>query len=129
MKNTALLLLSFVLCTSCSYVTPAKKVDCCEQKAACCHDQMCCLPRYAHAAGVDPKAFTPETPSYASAEDLQPPPGSVTGKPSWLSRLNPYPWLTEEREAAAAKRRRENPQESASKEEENESFWGRLWPF
>jgi len=131
MKNASslLLLLSFVLCSSCSYLFPSKKVDCCEKKAACCHGQMCCLPRYAKAAGVEPKAFTPEAPNYASAEDLQPPPGSTIDKPSWLSRFNPYPWLTEDREAAATKKKQEKPQESANKEEKNESFWGRLWPF
>lgn len=117
-----------VLSSSCSYITPAKKVDCCEKKAACCHGQMCCLPRYAKEAGVEPKAFTPEAPNYASAADLEPPPGAVVDKPKWYSRFNPYPWLTEEREAEAAKKRRENPQEAASKEAE-ESFWGRLWPF
>lgn len=130
MKNVSswLLLLLFTLCSACSYIIPPKKVACCEQKAACCHGQMCCLPRYAKAAGVEPKAFTPETPSYASAEDLQPPEGATVDKPGWLSRLNPYPWLTEEREAEAAKKRRENPQETSSKEEE-EGFLGSLWPF
>jgi hypothetical protein len=130
MKNapSLLLFLLFVLCSSCSYVTPAKKVACCEEKAACCYDQMCCLPRYAKAAGVEPKAFTPETPSYASAEDLQPPPGSTVDKPTWLSRFNPYPWLSEERAASSSSKGQDKPKESASTEED-ESFWGRLWPF
>jgi hypothetical protein len=131
MKNVPPLLLLFVLCSSCSYILPPKKVECCEQKAACCYDQMCCLPRYAKAAGVEPKAFTPETPSYASAEDLQPPPGAKVDKPGWLSRLNPYPWLTEEQEAAAAKKGQEKSQEAPSEpsEDEKQSFWSRLWPF
>lgn len=132
MKNVSslLLLLLFVLSSACSYITPPKKVECCEQKAACCYGQMCCLPRYATAAGVEPKAFTPETPSYASAEDLQPPPGAMVDKPGWLSRFNPYPWLTEEREAAAAKKRQEQSQETSSKDtDEEQSFWSRLWPF
>lgn len=133
MKNALSLLVSlvFMLCSSCSYIFPSKKVACCEQKAACCYGQMCCLPRYAKAAGVEPKAFTPEVPSYASAEDLQPPPGSTTDKPSWLSRFNPYPWLSEERAAsspAKSKKEEEKPQESANKDEGG-SFWGRLWPF
>ena len=91
---------------------------------------MCCLPRYAAAAGVQPKAFTPETPSYASAEDLQPPPGATVNKSTWLSRLNPYPWLTEEKAASSSSKPKEQDKtkESASTEE-NESFWGRLWPF
>jgi hypothetical protein len=130
MKNSSSLLLSlvFVLCSSCSYIFPPKKVACCEQKAACCHGQMCCLPRYAKAAGVEPKAFTPETQNYASAEDLQPPPGSTVNKPSWFSRFNPYPWLSEESAPPPPAKGQEKPQESASKQEE-ESFWGRLWPF
>gem|GEM_PF-4926791 len=137
MKNVSswLLLLVFALCSSCSYIFPPKKVECCEEKAACCYGQMCCLPRYAKAAGVEPKAFTPETQSYASAEDLQPPPGSRVDKPSWLSRFNPYPWLTEEREereAAAAKKRQEKSQATSSQDkdkDEEQSFWSRLWPF
>lgn len=130
MKNmlSLLLALMFVWCSACSYITPPKKVECCEQKAACCYDQMCCLPRYASAAGVQPKAFTPETPSYASAEDLQPPPGATVDKPTWLSRLNPYPWLAEEKAASSSSKGQEKPQESVSKDE-GESFWGRLWPF
>jgi hypothetical protein len=131
MKNVFLLLFVAlcVLSSSCSYIMPPKKVACCEQKAACCYDQMCCLPRYAKAAGVEPKAFTPESPNYASAEDLVPPPGSVVEKPKWYSRFNPYPWLTEERAEAAAKKKLENPQEASKNEETKESFWGRLWPF
>jgi hypothetical protein len=81
------------------------------------------------AAGVQPKAFTPETQSYASAEDLQPPPGATVDKPGWFSRFNPYPWVSEEKTApSSAKKGEEKPQESASKQEES-SFWGRLWPF
>ena len=128
MKNPPLLFVVLMLCSSCSYISPPKKVECCEHKAACCYDQMCCLPRYAMAAGAQPKAFTPETQSYASADDLQPPSGATVDKPSWLSRFNPYPWMAEERAASSSSKGQEKPKESASKEEDK-GFWGRLWPF
>jgi len=42
---------------------------------------MCCLPRYAQAAGVEMKPFTTNIPVYGVAreQDLEPPPGAVDG--------------------------------------------------
>src|SRR5262245_55897265 len=87
-----LLLLSLLLAGACSYIFPPRKVDCCENKAACCFDQLCCLPRYAVAAGKEPKPFTTNIPTYGTArlEDLEPPPGEVVVKKGWLSRWLPF---------------------------------------
>src|SRR4249920_2377323 len=75
---------------ACSYFFPPRTVQCCENKAACCFDQMCCLPRYAKAAGVEPKMFTPEVPVYSSAESLEPFPGQTINKTRWFDRFNPF---------------------------------------
>jgi hypothetical protein len=101
-------------------------VECCEQKAACCFDQMCCLPRYAKAAGVQPKPFTPEVPVYSSAQSLEPLPGETVKKSSWYDRYNPFKGDEGNRSTPSP-----TPQTAAkeSTEDEDDGFWGRLWPF
>ncbi len=127
-----LFLLSILLCGACSYFLSAKKVECCENKAACCFDQMCCLPRYAKAAGAEPKVFTFDTPAYGTWQDLEPPPGSVIIKRGWLSRFNPFSSDEEEQKP----RPQPQPQDAQAKQdtnpaeqEEDGGFLGRLWPF
>ena len=125
MKIFVSLLLVAFLCNSCSYVMPPRKVECCEKKAACCHGQMCCLPRYAKAAGVEPRAFTPEVPVYSSAQDVEPAPGEMVEKPTWFSRLNPFKGSGSSESSSPPP-----PSPSASAEESpDDNFWGNLWPF
>lgn len=126
-----LFLLSILICGACSYLFPAKKVECCENKAACCYDQLCCLPRYAKGAGVEPKVFTPDTPTYGAWQDLEPPPGSVIVKRGWLARFNPFAGDEEE-----VKPPPPQPQDGQAKlggeeqeKEEDKGFLGRLWPL
>ena len=108
--------------SSCSWLSSAKKVECCEKTAACCHEQICCLPRYAKAAGQEPKPFTPEVPVYGTAEDFEPQPGETITKPGLLSRLNPFG--SEEDNQPQA------PQEDTPEEQaEEKGFFGRLLPF
>src|SRR5436309_15568641 len=99
MRKLSLLLLLGILCISCSRLFSPKKVECCEKKAACCYEQMCCLPRYAKSAGVEPKAFTPEVPVYGTSQDLEPPPGAVIVKPGLFDRLTPFGSAEEEQKA------------------------------
>ena len=135
-----LVLLSILLCGACSYLSSPKKVECCENKAACCYGQMCCLPRYAKAAGVEPKVFTPEVPVYGAWQDLEPPPGGVIVKPGLLARLNPFKRAEEEQKPQEQPQRQAQPQvqpqdeqakQDTHKEEQKEDkgFLGRLWPF
>jgi hypothetical protein len=79
---------------------------------------MCCLPRYAKAAGVEPKAFTPEVPVYSSVQDVEPPPGATMEKKGWFARLNPF----EGSEMGSSST-------ASSGESSDDSFWGNLWPF
>jgi hypothetical protein len=90
---------------------------------------MCCLPRYAKAAGVEPKPFTTNIPTYGVAreQDLEPPPGDFIVKKGWLAQWNPF----------GGSDRATNPRESSpdaqasadSAQQEDKGFWGRLWPF
>jgi len=126
MKKWTLFLLLSILCSTCSYLSSPKKVECCEKKAKCCYDQMCCLPRYAKAAGVEPKAFTPEVPVYGTAQDLEPPPGPPPQKPSFLSRLNPFGGSEgEQNPQGSSSATKESPQE----DKEEGGFFSKLWPF
>jgi hypothetical protein len=124
-----LLLLSLLLAGACSYIFPPRKVECCEGKAACCFDQLCCLPRYATAAGKEPKPFTTNIPTYGTArsEDLEPPAGAVVVKKGWLARWNPFDRSDE------VQKPREQPQDqqaSAGAESKGDKgLWDRLWPF
>lgn len=124
-----LLLIILLLAGACSYIFPPRKVECCENTAACCFDQMCCLPRYAQAAGVEPKPFTTNIPTYGVAreQDLEPPPGAVIVKKSWLARWNPFGGSDE---VYKPREQPQDPQASAgSVQQEDKGFWGRLWPF
>jgi hypothetical protein len=100
---------------------PPRKVECCEKKAACCHGQMCCLPRYAKAAGVEPKAFTPEVPVYSSAQDVEPAPGEMIEKPGWFARLNPFKGSGDQGPSSSST--------SSGGSSDDDSSWGNLWPF
>lgn len=125
-----LLLITLLLAGACSYIFPPRKVECCENTAACCFDQMCCLPRYAQAAGVEPKPFTTNIPTYGVAreQDLEPPPGAVVVKKGWLAQWNPFGSSDD-----AYKPREQQPQEpqasADSGQQEDKGLWGRLWPF
>jgi hypothetical protein len=125
-KVLLLLIVLSVLYTSCAWLFPPQKVECCEKTAACCHEQMCCLPRYAKAAGREPKSFTTETPVYGTAQDLEPQPGETITKPGLLSRWNPF-GSSEDGQSKAddAEKAAEKPEE----EKEDEGFFGRLLPF
>lgn len=126
MKKCTLFLLVTILCSACSYLSQPKKVECCEHKAKCCYGQMCCLPRYAKAAGVEPKSFTPEVPVYGTAQDLEPPPGPPVEKPSFLSSLNPFRGSGEEQNVQGqSSTTKEPPQE----QKEEGGFFSKLWPF
>ena len=124
MKILARLLVSILLCSACSYIIPPRKVACCEKKAPCCFEQMCCLPRYAKAAGAEPKAFTPEVPVYSSAEGLDPLPGQTIDKSRWFDRFNPFKGSEEKRTSSS-----QTPTDTAKKSADNDGFWGNLWPF
>src|SRR5262245_6566552 len=130
-------LVTLLICGACSYLLPAKKVECCENKAACCFEQACCLPRYAKAAGVEPKPFTTDVPVYGTArdEDLQPAQGEVVVKPTWLSRLNPFSSTEDQKPkvqtpsepAKQDESGRQAPSQDAATEEKKEEKG--LWPF
>ena len=131
-------LLSILVCGACSYLFSPKKVECCENKAACCYEQICCLPRYAKAAGVEPKVFTPDVQTYGVWQDLEPPPGSVIVKRGWLARFNPFPSSEEEQkpqpqpqpQLQPPSQDEQAPQDTAKAEQkEDKGFLGRLWPF
>lgn len=121
-----LLLLLLLVAGACSYILPQRTVECCENKAACCFEQMCCLPRYAVAAGKEPKPFTTNIPVYGTSreEDLQPPPGAVVVKKGWLARLNPFGSADDGYRPRSA-----SPDTTASTSQEEKSIWDRLWPF
>jgi hypothetical protein len=95
-------------------------------KAACCFEQMCCLPRYAKAAGVEPKAFTPEVPVYSSTQSLDPLPGETVKKSGWFDQYNPFKG-DEGKSSPPSPAPQTASQESPK--DEGEGFWGRLWPF
>ena len=84
------LITSLTLSSCTTWIFGKKEVECCEQQAACCYEQMCCLVRYAKAAGREPKVFTPEVPVYARPEDLEPEEGDVIIEPGFFSRWNPF---------------------------------------
>jgi hypothetical protein len=138
-----ILLVTLLVCGACSYVLPAKKVECCESKAACCFDQVCCLPRYTKAAGVEPKPFTTDVPVYGIArdQDLEPAQGEVLVKKGWLSRFNPFGSSeeeprsqvggAEEAQKPTTQSQNESVTQTATTEEkkDDKGFLGRLWPF
>lgn len=129
-----LLLLLGLLGGACSRWLFPQKVQCCEEKASCCHDQMCCLPRYAKAAGRDPKVFTPEAPVvYGLARDLEPRPGETITKPGLLSRLNPFDSAEDEKKSQDQSESEDAEQNAAAEEkeeqEEEQGFFRRLLPF
>lgn len=126
-----LLLIVLLLAGACSYIFPPRKVECCENKAACCFDQMCCLPRYAKAAGVEPKPFTTNIPTYgtAQAQDLEPPPGAVIIKKGWLARINPFGTSDELRKPAEQPTDRQASVDTSDQKKEDKGFLGNLWPF
>jgi hypothetical protein len=109
--------------SSCSWLFPPKRVECCEKTAACCYEQMCCLPRYAKAAGQEPKPFTTDVPLYGTAQDLEPKPGETITKPGLLSRLNPFAGDDGERPAE------DDDAAEAGKERDEKGFFDRLLPF
>ena len=86
-----LALITSLTMSSCTkLIFGGKEVECCEQQAQCCHEEMCCLVRYAKAAGKEPKVFTPEIPVYARPEDLEPEEGDLIIEPGFISRWNPF---------------------------------------
>ncbi len=133
-KKAMRILYPFLLCAllfagACSYFFPPRSVECCENKAACCFDQMCCLPRYAQAAGVELKPFTTNLPTYGSTreQDLEPPPGSVIVKKGWLAR-----WWQFGGSDETSQPQEQPPQDktaSSDSGKEEKSFWARWWPF
>ena len=119
-KSYAFLLGFLFLAYACSWGPFGKrKVECCEKEAACCHEQVCCLPRYARAAGKEPKSFTSSVPVYGSARDFEPAPGETITKPGLLSKYNPFKGFIEDEEEEA----------KPAPSEEDESFLSSLWPF
>lgn len=123
-KSFALVVVFSVLCGSCGVSLFPKKVECCEQTAKCCYGQMCCLPRYAKAAGREPKAFTPEAPVvYGAAQDLEPRPGETIVRPGLIARL--FPFLREDEPQQPKGGQKPTPAQS----QEEEGFFDRLWPF
>ncbi|MCS6924595.1 MAG: hypothetical protein NZ578_01715 [Candidatus Binatia bacterium] len=109
--------------SSCSWLFPPKKVECCEKVAPCCYEQMCCLPRYTRAAGKEPKPFTPEAPVYGTAQELDPKPGETITKPGLLSRLNPFGRSEDEQPSQA------ESTADAEEEKDDKGFLERLLPF
>lgn len=130
-KLYVLLLLLGLLGSACSRWLFPQKVECCEKKASCCHEQMCCLPRYARAAGHEPKAFTPEAPVvYGLARDLEPKHGETITKPGLLSRLNPFGSAEEEKKSQNKSKSEDTEQDaSAEEQKEEQGFFRRLLPF
>lgn len=122
MRKSFFLVVFCALCGSCSWMFPPKKVECCEKTAACCYEHICCLPRYAKAAGREPKPFTPEVPTYGTAQDLEPQPGETITKPGLLSRFNPFGGVEDEQQ-------RTNGAEPTQEENEDTGFFDRLLPF
>ncbi len=91
MKKWLALIWICLMLNSCStWIYSKKEIECCENQAACCHEQMCCLVRYAKAAGKEPKVFTPDVPVYARPEDMEAPQGAIVVKPGLFARLNPW---------------------------------------
>jgi hypothetical protein len=130
MRKVYLPLLLLILCGSCSRVFGPKEVECCEKTAACCHEQMCCLPRYTKAAGLEPKPFTTAAPVYGTAQDLEPPPGAVIVKPGLLSRFNPFRRSADGQKPQDQSRNGQANQDTATDEKkEDKGFFGRLLPF
>lgn len=129
MKKLCLLVLLSVLCSSCSRLFGPKKVECCEKTAACCYEQMCCLPRYALNAGLEPKTFTPEVPVYGVSQDLEPAPGEVVVKPTFFSRFNPFA-RSDDRPPQGQAQDGRSTQGSSSGPPKSKGIFGRwLWPF
>jgi len=129
-KLYPLLLLSLLVVGACARLFPPKKVECCEAKAACCYEQMCCLPRYAQGAGVEMKPFTTEVPVYGTAQDFEPPPGAVIVKPGLLTRFNPF--KRSENEPKPREQPQDEPATQGSgteEKKEDKGLLGRLWPF
>jgi hypothetical protein len=127
-----LALCALLFAGACSYLFPPRAVECCENKAACCFDQMCCLPRYAKAAGVEPKPFTTNIPVYNAArqQDLEPPPGAVIVKKGWLAQWNPFGGADERPQVQTQQPSQQNATASASAEQKEEpGFWSRWNPF
>ena len=130
MRKLSLLLLFTIVCGSCSRLYSPKKVECCEKKAACCYEQMCCLPRYAKDVGVEPKTFTPEVPVYGTSQDLEPPPGPPITKPGLFTRFNPFRRSEEEQKPQDQSQDEHTKQDTSTEEkEEDRGFFGRLLPF
>jgi hypothetical protein len=129
-KLYPLFLLSILLAGACSRLFPLQKVECCEAKAACCYEQMCCLPRYAQGAGVELKPFTTDVPVYGTAQDLEPPPGAVIVKPGLFARFNPF-GRSEDEQKPQEQPQNEPTKQGTAKEEQHEDsgLFGRLWPF
>lgn len=84
---------------------------------------MCCLPRYARAAGREPKPFTPEAPVYGTAQEFDPKPGETITKPGLLSRLNPFGGSEDEQSS------QEGHAADAEEEKDDKGFFERLLPF
>jgi hypothetical protein len=122
-KCFALVWICLMLSSCSSWIFGQKKVECCENQAACCHEQMCCLVRYAKSAGKEPKVFTPDVPVYARPEDLEAPEGATVVKPGILSYLNPwgskFSDLEEEEKAEAV----------APSDDDDDSLFKGLLPF
>jgi len=81
------------------------------------------------AAGVEPKPFTTNIPTYGVAreQDLEPPPGAVIIKKGWLARWNPFGSSDD-----AYKPREPSQDQQAgvdAEQKEDKGLWGRLWPF
>jgi hypothetical protein len=130
MKPLSLLLLLVFLCVSCSASRALRpeKVECCEQRAGCCFEHMCCLPRYAKAAGVEPKEFTPEVETYGLYQDLDPQPGETITRPTWISRYIPFRGLWDRRSSSEDGPTKEDAGAQTA-EEDKGGFLDSLWPF
>ncbi|MBI3756450.1 MAG: hypothetical protein HY267_00585 [Deltaproteobacteria bacterium] len=90
---------------------------------------MCCLPRYAQAAGVELKPFTTNLPIYGSTreQDLEPPPGSIIVKKGWLAKWNPFGGS--EPTQPPQEPPKDKPSSPDAEQKEEKSFWARWWPF
>ena len=102
------------------------RVECCEEKAACCNGEVCCLPRYAQGhvpevqTTVEPFALPGRAGREAEREDEE-----EREKPGLLGRLNPLAYL---RGSQKKEGKEESATEKARKEKER-SFFGKIIPF
>jgi hypothetical protein len=98
------------------------KVECCEKKAACCNEEICCLPRYA--GGKTPKVQNTVKPVAIPVRIARERSGEEEQEKSGLfSRLNPLAYLR------TGDKKGQDGAEDDEKKKDEKNFFGRIIPF